>query len=146
METATFSLLVGCLGAGLDPGGSRRALYGAGRPRPGPPPGGAQPAGDAPWDHSGEVYRKLLGIRLASVVLCVLAAAVLFLQHGTGPALALAGLGCCLHYAAYRIRTRHVQAVQKAALLTPKDAPAEAFRDDDVRTDNGSSVRPARTA
>ena len=145
METATFSLLVGCLGAGL----IWRLAQGLVRrwsAKARPAPGGAQPAGDAPWDHSGEVYRKLLGIRLASVVLCVLAAAVLFLQHGTGPALALAGLGCCLHYAAYRIRTRHVQAVQKAALLTPKDAPAEAFRDDDVRTDNGSSVRPARTA
>ncbi len=140
MEPATFSLLVGCLGAGL----IWRLAQGLVRrwsTKARPAPGGAQPAGDAPWDHSGEVYRKLLGIRLASVVLCVLAAAVLFLQHGTGPALALAGL-----YAAYRIRTRHVQAVQKAALLTPKDAPAEAFRDDDVRTDNGSSVRPARTA
>lgn len=144
METATFSLFVGCLGAGL----IWRLAQGLARrwsAKARPAPGGAQPADDAPWEHSGEVYRKLLGIRLASIALCALAAAVLFLQHGTGPALALAGLGCCLHYAAYRIRTRHVQAVQKAALLTPQAATAEAFRDD-ARTDDGSSVRPARTA
>lgn len=145
METATFSLLVGCLGAGLIwrlAQGLARRWSAKARPASG---GAGHEGDDVPWEHSGEVYRKLLGIRLASVALCALAATVLFLQHGTGPALALAGLGCCLHYAAYRIRTRHVQAVQEAALLTPKDATAEAFGDD-ARTDDGSSVRPARTA
>lgn len=123
METATVSLLLGCLCAGLiwwlTQGFVRRWSDKA------PREGGGMERDEAPWEHSKEVYRKLLYLRLGSFALCALAATVLFFQKGTVPALALAGLGCCLQYCAYRIRTRHVQAVQKAALLTPKASAAD---------------------
>ncbi len=115
MDTATISLLIGCLSAGLIWWAIRAFV----RRVPGEPVrerGNTQPGDDAPWEHTESVYRKLLYLRLASLCLCLLAAAVLYLRMGTVFAVLIAGAGCLLQFAAYRIRTRHVQAVRRAAL------------------------------
>ena len=116
METTTVSLILGCLCAGLIwwlvQGLVRR--WTAGRA---PQEEAHTERDEAPWERTGIVYRKLLYLRIASIALCALAVAALFFRMGTFLALALAGAGCCLQFCAYHIRTQHVQAVQKAALL-----------------------------
>ena len=79
---------------------------------------------DAPWERTGEVYRKLLYLRLASFALCILAAAALYFHLGTALAVGLAGIGCGLQFCAFRIRTRHVQAVRKATVEDAEKAAA----------------------
>ena len=48
--------------------------------------------------------------------MCILAAAALYFHLGTALAVGLAGIGCGLQFCAFRIRTRHVQAVRKATV------------------------------
>lgn len=115
MDTTTISLIIGGLSAGL----IWWAIRGFVRRTPGEPVrenGTTQTGDDAPWEHTETVYRKLLHLRLASFGLCLLAAAILYLRMGTVFAVIVAGAGCLLQFVAYRIRTRHVQAVRRAAL------------------------------
>lgn len=60
-------------------------------------------AGAEPEDAT-KLFRTLLFLRLAGIVLCVAAAGVLFWGLGTGFAACLAGAGCLLQFAAYRVR------------------------------------------
>ena len=116
METTTVSLILGCLCAGLIwwlVQGLVRRWTADKAPRE----EAHTECDEAPWERTGIVYGKLLYLRIASIALCALAVAVLFFGMGTFLALALAGAGCCLQFCAYHIRTQHVQAVQKAALL-----------------------------
>ncbi len=116
METTTVSLILGCLCAGLI-WWLVRGLVRRWTADKTPREEVHMESDEAPWERTGIVYRKLLYLRIASIALCALAVAVLFFGMGTFLALALAGAGCCLQFCAYHIRTQHVQAVQKAALL-----------------------------
>ena len=77
-------------------GGRYRALSGAVRARPSQKHDAQRQCDDAPWERTGEVYRKLLYLRLASFALCILAAAALYFHLGTALAVGLRGsaAGC----------------------------------------------------
>ena len=116
METTTVSLIIGSLCAGLvwwSVQGFVRRCSGKAQPKNND---AQRQCDDAPWERTGEVYRKLLYLRLASFAWCILAAAALYFHLGTARAVGLAGIGCGLQFCAFRIRTRHVQAVRKATV------------------------------
>ena len=119
METTTVSLIIGSLCAGLvwwSVQGFVRRCSGKAQPKNND---AQRQCDDAPWERTGEVYRKLLYLRLASFALCILAAAL---------AVGLAGIGCGLQFCAFRIRTRHVQAVRKATVEDAEKAAAGTSR------------------
>ena len=75
METTTVSLIIGSLCAGLvwwSVQGFVRRCSGKAQPKNND---AQRQCDDAPWERTGEVYRKLLYLRLASFALCILAAA-----------------------------------------------------------------------
>ena len=124
METTTVSLIIGSLCAGLvwwSVQGFVRRCSGKAQPKNND---AQRQCDDAPWERTGEVYRKLLYLRLASFALCILAAAALYFHLGTALAVGLAGIGCGLQFCAFRIRTRHVQAVRKATVEDAEKAAA----------------------
>ena len=128
METTTVSLIIGSLCAGLvwwSVQGFVRRCSGKAQPKNND---AQRQCDDAPWERTGEVYRKLLYLRLASFALCILAAAALYFHLGTAPAVGLAGIGCGLQFCAFRIRTRHVQAVRKATVEDAEKAAAGTSR------------------
>ena len=128
METTTVSFIIGTLCAGL----VGWSVLGFVRRCSGKAPQEQNDAqrqyDDAPWEHTGEIYRKLLYLRLASFALCILAAAALYFHLGTALAIGLAGIGCGLQFCAFRIRTRHVQAVRKATVEDAEKAAAGTSR------------------
>ena len=128
METTTVSLIIGSLCAGLvwwSVQGFVRRCSGKAQPKNND---AQRQCDDAPWERTGEVYRKLLYLRLASFALCILAAAALYFHLGTALAVGLAGIGCGLQFCAFRIRTRHVQAVRKATVEDAEKAAAGTSR------------------
>ena len=128
METTTVSLIIGSLCAGLvwwSVQGFVRRCSGKAQPKNND---AQRQCDDAPWERTGEVYRKLLYLRLASFALCILAAAALYFHLGTARAVGLAGIGCGLQFCAFRIRTRHVQAVRKATVEDAEKAAAGTSR------------------
>ena len=128
METTTVSLIIGSLCAGLvwwSVQGFVRRCSGKAQPKNND---AQRQCDDAPWERTGEVYRKLLYLRLASFALCILAAAALYFHLGTVLAVGLAGIGCGLQFCAFRIRTRHVQAVRKATVEDAEKAAAGTSR------------------
>ena len=83
METTTVSLIIGSLCAGLvwwSVQGFVRRCSGKAQPKNND---AQRQCDDAPWERTGEVYRKLLYLRLASFALCILAAAALYFHLGT---------------------------------------------------------------
>ncbi len=128
METTTVSLIIGCLCAGLiwwSVQGFVRRCSGKARQEHAD---AQNQCDDAPWERTGEVYKKLLYLRLVSFALCILAAAALYFHLGTALAVGLAGIGCCLQFCAFRIRTRHVQAVRKATIEDAEKTAAGTSR------------------
>ena len=128
METTTVSLIIGSLCAGLvwwSVQGFVRRCSGKAQPKNND---AQRQCDDAPWERTGEVYRKLLYLRLASFALCIIAAAALYFHLGTARAVGLAGIGCGLQFCAFRIRTRHVQAVRKATVEDAEKAAAGTSR------------------
>ena len=102
METTTVSLIIGSLCAGLvwwSVQGFVRRCSGKAQPKNND---AQRQCDDAPWERTGEVYRKLLYLRLASFALCILAAAALYFHLGTALAVGLAGIGCGLQFCAFR--------------------------------------------
>ena len=111
METTTVSLIIGSLCAGLvwwSVQGFVRRCSGKAQPKNND---AQRQCDDAPWERTGEVYRKLLYFHL-----------------GTALAVGLAGIGCGLQFCAFRIRTRHVQAVRKATVEDAEKAAAGTSR------------------
>ncbi|MEG2139522.1 MAG: heme transporter [Bilophila sp.] len=119
MDTTTVSLLFGSLGVGLFWWGAKRlARRCSGKASPSAPETlpaqESSPDGDAPWEKTSRIYRKILYLRLAGFALCLLAAGSLFLKAGTFVAVVLASVGLYMQYLAYHARTQHVFAVKKA--------------------------------
>ena len=128
METTTVSLIIGSLCAGLvwwSVQGFVRRCSGKAQPINND---AQRQCDDAPLERTGEVYRKLLYLRLASFALCILAAAAWYFHLGPALAVGLAGIGCGLQFCAVRIRTRHVQAVRKATVEDAEKAAAGTSR------------------
>lgn len=101
METTTVSLIIGSLCAGLvwwSVQGFVRRCSGKAQPKNND---AQRQCDDAPWERTGEVYRKLLYLRLASFALCILAAAALYFHLGTALAVGLAGIGCGLQFCSF---------------------------------------------
>ncbi len=118
MDTTTASLITGSLGAGLVWWLTKTLSH-----RLTKKDSGEDSVDAAPWERTEAVYKKLLYARIASLVLCLAAAAVLFFGLGTIPALLLAGCGCGLQFTAFQMRTRHIKAV-KAAMVESQTAPS----------------------
>lgn len=128
METTTVSLIIGTLCAGLVWWSVQGFVRRCSGKAPQEQNDAQRQYDDAPWEHTGEIYRKLLYLRLASFALCILAAVALYFHLGTALAIGLAGIGCGLQFCAFRIRTRHVQAVRKATVEDAEKTAAGTSR------------------
>ena len=115
MDTPTISLVLGTLCAGLIWWAVRVLTRQTGKSAPqNSVSHGPDCREELSREQNEAVYRKLFQLRVASFSLCLLAAVVLYFRLGTFFAILIAGSGCLLQFFAYRIRTKHIQAVRKA--------------------------------
>lgn len=68
-------------------------------------------AGDADSPEAeAELYRRIKCMRIAAIVLCLAAIAVLYFQLHTALALLMAGIACGLQWYSYQVRSAHLRA------------------------------------